>query len=123
MRKFLLGIGLSLAAVACGSSSSGPSRPNDVNDVLIGDLLSAEIDDVCNYTVDIEDGPADVTCSDGTTVHVFGFSECVDALSAIDPTVCDATAGDYMDCSEDHEINECDDTSIACQNTFNVDCL
>src|SRR5438477_12575696 len=111
MRKFLVGIALSLAAAACGSSSSGPSRPTisdtggDLDFVLIGDMTNGEIDDVCNYTVDIEGGPADVVCSDQTTVHVLGFSECVDALGLVDPTLCDATAGDYMDCSEDHELN------------------
>jgi len=122
MRKIFVGIALSLAAAACGSSSSGPSRPGGIDDVIIAELTDGEIQDVCNYTVDIEDGPADVLCSDGTSVHVFSFSECVDALSAL-TTTCDATAGDYMDCSEDHEVNECDDTSIACSNTFNTDCL
>ena len=120
MRSLLFGI--ALACAACGGNSGGPTRPVGIDDVLLTDLTSSDIQNMCNYTVDIEGGPANITCTDSTMVHVLGFTECVDMVAAL-TTTCAATAGDYMDCAQAHQVDECDDTSIACQNVFNGDCL
>ena len=110
-----------LLVLACGSDA--PARPSASLDATpLSDLDTSEIDQVCAYTASIESGPREVACPDGKHVHVLSRVECFDMVSNV-TAACLATAGDYLDCSETHAVNECDDSTPACTAVFSTNCL
>lgn len=79
---------------ACGSSTTGsgvtPSKK-------LNALSSSERDQLCQYSVEVEDAPRTVTCGSNTTVTLKDKAACVTNLGTVD-VQCQATVGDAEVC-------------------------
>lgn len=82
-----------VAVVACSSSSgSGVTETKRLTD-----LSASEQDKLCTYSVDVEDGPRTVTCSDKSMVTIDDKATCLGNFGSISAQ-CQATVSDAEKC-------------------------
>lgn len=79
--------------VAC---SSGPERSGVAGDTAVADLTSADVQQFCDWAIDLEGGfGRDHHCDDGTTITTPSVAICVDTLADL---TCTDPIADLEDC-------------------------
>ena len=116
--SWLSGSILAAAVIAC-SSSPGPGSGSSTGTgsgiagaKTLTELSPSEQDDLCAYTVVVEDGPGTVTCGD-RTVYLEDEATCVLTLGSVNAQ-CQATVADVEDCARAIGMDPCNTGVAAC---------
>ena len=104
MTKLTRLVSILVVCVAAGCGGSSGSGLDSSLELL--DLSAGEVEQLCEYVVDVQDGPRTVECGDGVTVELSGVEECVEDFDFLSDD-CAATVLDAERCAEDLGADPC----------------
>jgi len=114
--KLRLAIVFLFAAAGCSGGDDGGTGSGVDGSKSVASLSASEQQDLCEFTVDVEDGPRTVQC-DGFTVDIDDVAACVASLGEV-PASCTATVADAEACALAIGDDPCHFDSPACQPFF-----
>lgn len=101
-------VAIGFLAACGGDGSSGVSRSK-----RIVDLSAQEESDLCDFIVDVQDGPRTVMCGPDSSVSFNGKADCLTDNNAFSAS-CPATVAEAEDCAEQTGADPCGQIPSVC---------